>query len=124
MNLNKHRIAWIGLAVGIVLVIVVKTHIHALRVPIVIIAAGVCSRVTVNTGLQPLGMNVVGHRLQPVGEARGVYNQLPRLFVAPAKEPVVNIDVVIAHGLQPLVHHGIRLAFDKVFVDFHSIGIP
>ena len=87
--------------VGILLVVLVEPHALADGVAVEHAAAGVAPGIAVDAGLQPLLVDIVGHGLQAVGETRGVDEQVARLRVAPAEVAVVDVDVVVAHGLQP-----------------------
>ena len=98
--LDEIEAAFLKVEVGVVLVVVVKAYVDAQFVAIVHIAAGVGTGIAVDTSFQPLGMDVVGHGLQAVGETLGMNEELARFHIAPAKETVVDVDVVVAHSIQ------------------------
>ena len=112
VDLDEVETTLVEIEIGIVLVVAVEAHVDAQHVAIVVVAAGVATGIAVDASLQSLRVDVVGHGLQSMGEALRMDEQLARSLVAPSKEAVVDVDVVEAHGLQALRHHGVGLPLD------------
>ena len=110
--------------VGILLVVLVESDALAGDVAIELTAAGVAASVAVDASFQSLAVDMVDHAFQSVGETLRMDEEVAVLTVASAEIAVVDVDVVIAHGLQAFRHHGVGLALDQAFADIHAKGVP
>ena len=112
VDLDEVEAAVLEEEVAVLLVVLVESHAYAVLVASVVAAAGVMAGVGIYASLHAQLMDVVCHRLEPVGEAGGVDEQLSCLRVAPAEVAVVDVDVVVADSQQSLLAHGVRLVLD------------
>ena len=124
VHLDEVEATFLEIEVGVMLVVVVESHIDAEHVAVVVVAAGVASRIAIDARLESFGMDGVGHGFQSVGEACGMDEQLARRLIAPAEETIVDVDVVVAHVLESFRHHGVGLEPDKGFVDIDAESVP
>ena len=95
VNLDKVKAQFTEEQVAILLVVSKKAHALGYRILVVPVSAGICPRVTIDTGFQAKCMDMVNDRLQSLGETLGVCLQTPCLYIAPAEVSVVYINICI-----------------------------
>ena len=124
VHLDEVKATLLEEEVGVLLVVFVEAHALTRGVAVEHRAAGVAASIAVDARLQSLLVYIVCHGLQSLREARGVYEQMAVVLVAPAEVAVVDVDVVVAHGAQSLADHRIGLALDNTLADVHTKGVP
>ena len=95
-------------------------------VPVAAGEAGARGRagVLVDAELEPQAVDVVGDRLDPVREARGVGDQVPGGVAAPGHPAVVDVDVVVPGRLHPVGDHLLGGLLDQLRVHAAVHRVP
>ena len=81
------------------------------------------SGIGIHSELQPLAMYVIGQGFDPTGKSGGVRNNVP-LGIAADLPAVVDIDVLVAGGLQATADHRVCHFADQLFAYFASKLVP
>ncbi len=86
-------------------------------------SARVASGIGVYPGFQTELVDVVNHRLQSLGKAFGVGDQLS-CGVAASEIAVVDVDETVAEGVEPKFRQRIGLTADQTVADIDAVGVP
>ena len=86
-------------------------------------AAGVVTRICINTGFHAKAMYMVGDRFHTVRKATlvGLHFSIAVPF---AKISVVNVDIAVSHVFQTFFDHKVSLIFNNIFTDIYPESIP
>ena len=101
VDLDEIKLQLVEVEVGIHLFIAVEAHVGVLRVAIADAAASAVACIAVDARLQSFGMDIVADDLQAIWEALRMDANLA-VRRAAVLEAVVDVDVHVAHILQPL----------------------
>src|SRR5581483_11968899 len=86
--------------------------------------AGLCAGVLVDAQFQAEGVHVGGGAGDAVGELGRVRHQLPGGVAVLQKPAVVDVDVLVAGGLHPVVVHGQGGGLDQRLGDVTAVRVP
>lgn len=123
IHFDEVELQRIKIQTAVLCLVLVYAGTDSSRLAIVERGAGVVPGISVDTGLEPLAMDILYHRLQTAGKLARVDQQIA-LGIPAGKEAVVDVDIAISHTAQSCRHERIGLPTDQTIADTGEIGVP
>ena len=123
IHLDEVEFTILKIIVSINLLIAIHADIGILHITIANATTSAVARITIDTSFQTLGVDIVAHHLQTIGEALWMNTHLTfgRTTIL---ESIINIDVFITYILQSLTDHRVSLSFNNVFGNVYRESVP